>query len=303
MKVLVTGVTGFIGSHLTANLLAKGFEVIGVSRSPNQSRRVIKQELEKGAIAALIKSERIDSVIHLAGVNPSPDQHLIYSTNILGTLAVFEGALASGRDVRIVSIGSSAEYGACHPNESLTETSPLRPSTAYGISKMATSLMAGQMFRDHGLKVIHVRPFNVIGPGQSTAFFTSRLAQQIAEIEILRKEPVLRLKRLNSYRDFIDVRDLGRALELIVGRGTPGEIYNVCSGKATAIRQVVDNMTKPFKNIEVQIESADSVHVQQDVDFSLGSYEKIKRELGWQPEISLDQSLKEIFEYWKAKVR
>ncbi|MEO0098690.1 MAG: GDP-mannose 4,6-dehydratase, partial [candidate division WOR-3 bacterium] len=256
MKFLITGITGFVGSHLAEYLLSLGKdEVFGIyrwrSRMENISHLSDKISLlecdlkDPVAVREVIRKIKPDGIFHLAAQSYVPMSWIApqetLTTNIISQLNIFEAVRAENLDCRIQIAGSSEEYGMVYPNEvPIKETNPLRPLSPYGVSKVAQDLLGYQYFMSYGIKVVRTRAFNHEGPRRGEVFVTSNFCKQIAEIEKGKREPVVYVGNLEAVRDFTDVRDTVRAYYLVLLKGKPGEVYNICSGKGYKIKEILD---------------------------------------------------------------
>ena len=271
MKILITGVTGFVGSHLAEYCLSldQQVEVIGTCRW--RSRRENIEHLEDAinlyecdlrdasSVKTLLADIQPERIFHLAAQSyvpsswNSPGETI--TTNVIGQLNIFEAMRETNSTASIQIAGSSEEYGLVHPEEApITEENPLRPLSPYAVSKVAQDMLAYQYFQSYGLKVVRTRAFNHTGPRRGDVFVTSNFAKQIAEIEVGQRPPVIHVGDLNPQRDFTDVRDIVRAYWLSLEHCSPGEVYNVASGKAYRIEEVLkillDNSEQDIEVVE-----------------------------------------------------
>ncbi|MFX1307499.1 MAG: GDP-mannose 4,6-dehydratase, partial [Promethearchaeota archaeon] len=219
-------------------------------------------------------------------------------TNVIGTINIFEPVKKHRLKTRVIVACTSAEYGTTTSiNRPLKETDPLLAIHPYGISKIATELLARQYYINFGIEIINLRFFNQTGPrrkGDATADFISK----IAKIELGLSEPIIEVGNLNPYRDFTGIKDSLKAIWLAAINGKPGETYNVCSGRKIQIRQIL-NIALSFssKNIEIR-ENIPQKLRKTDEDIILGDNSKIKNELGWEVSIPIEETLKDMFDYW-----
>jgi GDP-4-dehydro-6-deoxy-D-mannose reductase len=297
--VLITGITGFTGYHLLSHLQEADPElpIVGIdiaSPAYDTNCEFIRADLlDCNRLLDLIRQVEPTHIFHLAGLNFSDDPKLFYDINVMGTVNLLE-AVRKNRDrvdPKVLIVGSSAEYGIVNEDEiPISEGNPLRPISHYGVSKVAQDLLGFRYFRSCGLKVIRVRPFNLIGPGQSADFVCGALVEQISRIRHAIQEPTLEVGNLDSERDFIDIRDAVRAYWQLVLRAKPGEVYNVGSGKSHPIREILkmllDNMST-----RVQIRQSSGRMRPVDVPKQVSDISNIQREIGWRPAISLEESL------------
>ncbi|MBI1912015.1 MAG: GDP-mannose 4,6-dehydratase [Deltaproteobacteria bacterium] len=313
-KVLITGIAGFAGSHLTERLHKKA-QVWGTYIDANLSNisaipdlNLIKCELlDYTSVLEAVSRIKPDCIFHLAAQSaPSlsyanPEGTL--KTNIFSTLNLFEAVLAGSPNSTILNIGSGDEYGEVDsvqlPVKESTELKPLNP---YAVSKVTTDLMSFQYSKTRNLKVVRCRPFNHIGPRQSDNFVAASFAKQIAEIEAgIKQEKVLKVGNLESSRDFIDVRDVVAAYELLMDKGEYGEVYNICSGRAIKIQEILDTLLSfSKKNIEV-IQDIERLRSKES-PVVYGDAMKMQS-LGWAPKYTLRESLRELLEYWRERVK
>jgi GDP-4-dehydro-6-deoxy-D-mannose reductase len=315
MKALITGITGFAGSHLAEYLLAEhpGVEVFGTyrwrSRMDNiehlRSRiKLLEADLrDYTSMHAALERSRPDFIFHLAAQSfvPSswtaPNETL--TTNISGQTNLFEAVRALKLDPVIQIACSSEQYGLVLPDEvPIKETNPLRPLSPYAVSKVAQDYLGYQYFQSYGLKAIRTRGFNHTGPRRGQVFVTSNFCSQVAAIELGLAEPVIRVGNIDAIRDFTDVRDMVRAYWLAVNHGTPGEVYNIATGSGIRISEMLDRVIA-LANVEVKIEIDPDRLRPSDVEILIGDSSKFRADTGWEPRIPFDQTLRDLLAYWR----
>jgi GDP-4-dehydro-6-deoxy-D-mannose reductase len=316
VKALITGVGGFVGSHLASYLVGEaGLDVWGLdlvegraaALRPRITLHVGDVLMDLPALQDLFAAERPDYVFHLAAQAFVPsswkDPWTTLENNIRGQLNVLLAAVAMERFPRILVVGSADEYGIVFPEElPISETNPLRPNSPYAVSKVAQDMMGYQYYASHKLPVVRVRPFNHIGPGQSPAFVTADFAKQIAEVEAGLREPVMRVGNLEARRDFSDVRDIIRGYYLALSEGEPGEVYNLGAERSYSIRQVLDGLLA-LSETRVTVEQDPTRLRPSDVPEILADCAKFRSRTGWRAEIPLERSLKDILDYWRSRIR
>lgn len=319
MKVLITGITGFAGSHLAEYLLAEHpeVEVHGTyrwrSRMENLSGiaegKIHLQESDLRDFSSVhntLKRIQPDAIFHLAAQSyvPSswtgPNDTLV--TNISGQTNIFEALRQLDLDPVIQIACSSEEYGLVLPEETpITEDNPLRPLSPYAVSKVAQDLLGYQYFQSYGTKVIRTRGFNHTGPRRGDVFVTSNFAKQIVSIELGLREPVIRVGNLEAVRDFTDVRDMVRAYWLAVNHARPGEVYNIASGVGITIQELLDRLLG-MSTAEVRVEIDPERLRPSDVEILLGDASKFRAETGWEPQIPFDQTLRDTLDFWRQRL-
>lgn len=307
MRTLVTGASGFVGTHLLRLLLQANAQAVALSRgqlpAPERSLEWLAVDIRDAAsLSNAMKQSRLSVVFHLAGQSNVASLADMFSTNVQGTLNLLEAIRCRAPEAMVLIAGSSAEYGIVPPeHQPISEDVPLHPITPYGVSKMAADLLSYYYSRTYSLSIVRVRPFNLIGPGQSDQFVCAAFARQLAEIRYGLRDPVLKVGNLRSSRDFLDVRDAARGFVLLAEKGQPGQAYNLCSGQATMIADLLDHLIT-ISGLEVDIQ-VDSERVQQaDVPAQIGSYSKAQQAAGWTPQISLDQTLRDVWADWCQRV-
>ena len=317
MRVLITGFTGFVGSHLADYLVARGdAEVFGVhrwrSRLENiehlgdRVRRVECDVRDAAAVRRVLRDVRPDRIFHLAAQSYVPTSWLTPAEtlggNVLGQVNLFEAIRDLGLTPQVHIAGSSEEYGLVLPHEvPIREESPLRPLSPYAVSKVAQDLLAYQYWKSYRLHVVRTRGFNHTGPRRGEVFVSSNFARQVAEIEKGHREPVVQVGNLDSIRDFTDVRDMVRAYWLALERGEPGEVYNICSGRGYSARQVLDILLD-LANVKVEVRE-DPVRMRpSDVPLLVGDGSKFRSVTGWEPTIPFEVTLKDLLEHWRKRV-
>jgi GDP-4-dehydro-6-deoxy-D-mannose reductase len=315
MKALITGITGFAGSHLAEYLLAEhpGVEVFGTyrwrSRMDNVEHLRSKVKLLEAdlrdytSMYNALERSRPDFIFHLAAQSfvPSswtaPNETL--TTNIAGQTNLFE-AVRSLRIDPVVQIACSSEqYGLVLPDEvPIKETNPLRPLSPYAVSKVAQDYLGYQYFQSYGLKAIRTRGFNHTGPRRGQVFVTSNFCSQVAAIELGLQEPVIRVGNIEAIRDFTDVRDMVRAYWLAVNHGKPGEVYNIATGHGIRISELLDRIIA-LANVEVKIEVDPERLRPSDVEILIGDSSKFRADTGWEPRIPFEQTVSDLLDYWR----
>ncbi|MCL6466341.1 MAG: GDP-mannose 4,6-dehydratase [candidate division WOR-3 bacterium] len=317
MNCLITGITGFAGSHLAEYLLSLGnCEVHGTIRWRSRTENIdhLKGKIhlhdcdlrDSGSVYRLIADLKPDRIYHLAAQSYVPMSWTApqetFVTNVIGQLNIFEAVRATGCSCRIQIAGSSEEYGLVMPDETpIKETNPLRPLSPYAVSKVAQDLMGYQYHQSYKMHIIRTRGFNHTGPRRGMVFVTSNFARQIAEIEKGKREPVLYVGNLEAVRDFTDVRDTVRAYYLILEKGVPGEVYNVATGKGYKIRQVLE-ILQGLSTAKFQIKQDPKRLRPSDVELLIGDPTKLKSATGWEPQYSFEQTLKDLLDYWRERV-
>jgi GDP-4-dehydro-6-deoxy-D-mannose reductase len=316
MKVLVTGITGFAGSHLVDYMLTlPGVEIHGIlrwrSRTENIEHFRDKVALHEcdlrdaSSVRDVIETVRPDRIFHLAAQSfvptswTAPTESLV--TNIIGQLNLFEAVKKTNLKPRIQLACSSEEYGLVHENElPIRETNPLRPLSPYAVSKVGQDLLGYQYFKSFGLHVIRTRGFNHEGPRRGPVFVCSDFAKQIADIEKGRRAPVVRVGNLDARRDFTDVRDIVRGYWLALEKGEPGEEYNLCSGRDWVIKDMLDFLLK-LSTVKIKVETDPTRLRPSDVPVLLGDASKFKKATGWEPAIPFEQTLRDMLAYWRER--
>jgi len=318
MRVLITGITGFAGSHLADHILSehKDAEVFGFVRWRSRRdnirhilERIHLYEADLKDIVSLKKALsqiKPDRIFHLAAQSFVPTSWKCpsetFSINAIGQINLFEAVLDLGMKPRIQIAGSSEEYGLIHPNEvPMKEDNQLRPLSPYAVSKVAQDLLAYQYFKSYGLDTVRTRGFNHTGPRRGDVFICSNFAKQIALIEKKKQEPVIFVGNLDAQRDFTDVRDMVRAYWLSLEKGKKGEVYNIGTGKAYRIKEILDILLSlAGDDVEVRVDP-DRLRP-SDVPILLSDSTKFRKITGWEPKIPFTQSLKDLLDFWRERV-
>ena len=318
MRLLITGITGFVGSHLAEWALGRGADVSGSVRWRSNTQHIdhlrdrltlVQADLRDLSSARdLIERARPDYVVHLAAQSfvaaswSTPSETLI--TNALSQMNLFEAIRQMGVTARFLVIGSSEEYGLVYPDElPIRESNPFRPLSPYAVSKVTQDLMGLQYFKSYGLDIVRARAFNHTGPRRGEAFATSNFARQIAEIEVRRREPVVEVGDLKPRRDFSDVRDIVRGYWHLLEDGEPGEVYNLCSGSDWSIERMLMFLISRSSVAPIEVRVDPARFRPSDVPVLRGSAEKIERATGWRPAIPFEQTLSDVLDYWRQQIR
>lgn len=316
-KILITGISGFVGNYLARLLIGqKGVEIIGTYLSENSKAQLVDIEpnlklyqldlMDYEKVVEVIKDSKPDEIYHLAALasaaqsfeNPS----LVITNNITSQLNLFEAVIKANLNPKIMIISSAEVYGIVDPSDiPVDEATPLKPASPYAISKIAQDYMALQYNITYNLNILRVRPFNHIGPGQSDQFATSAFAKKIAEIEKGKREPILTVGNLDAKRDFTDVKDMVRAYVMLMEKGVAGEVYNIGFGKSYKMSDVLDILLS-FSDVKIKVEVDPSLLRPSDNPELLCDNTKFKNLTNWNPEISIEKTLEEILEYWRKNV-
>jgi GDP-4-dehydro-6-deoxy-D-mannose reductase len=316
MRLLITGITGFVGSHMAEYALAHGAEVFGSSRWRSRTENIehlrsqiklIECDLrDLASVRGLLETAEPTHVVHLAAQSfvgaswQTPAETL--STNIISQVNLLEGIRRFTIAPRVLVVGSSEEYGFVCPDElPIRETNPLRPLSPYAVSKVAQDMMGYQYFMSYGLPIIRTRAFNHEGPRRGEVFVTSNFAKQVAEIEVGMREPTMSVGDLTPRRDFSDVRDVVRGYWLLLERGEPGEVYNLCSGRSWAIQQVLEFLLEQSRVKRIAVETDPARLRPSDVMILEGDSSKIRKATGWEVEIPFERTLKDLLAYWRQR--
>ncbi|UCH12385.1 MAG: GDP-mannose 4,6-dehydratase, partial [Candidatus Omnitrophota bacterium] len=221
--------------------------------------------------------------------------------NMIGEVNLFEALRSLKLNPRIIVAGSSEEYGFVIKSElPIKETHPLRPLSPYAVSKVGQDLLGYQYYKSYWLNVIRTRAFNHTGPRRGESFSCSNFAKQIALIEKKKQRPVIYVGNLNAKRDFTDVRDMVKGYWLVMQKGKPGEVYNICSGKAHTIKKALDILLS-FAKVPIKIKQAPSRMRPSDVPVLLGDCTKMKKLTGWKPTIPFKKTMEDLLNYWREK--
>lgn len=306
MRVLVTGAAGFAGTHLVERLTTGGHEVWGLVRPQEYSeqkpfRQLVGDLLEPESLAKALGQARPELIFHLAG---QADVGLSWKlpaltiqVNTIGTVNLLEAIIAYGRP-RMVAVTSADVYGPL-PLEAMpiNGISRPRPYHPYAVSKLAASEMLALYFQQYNLEIIEARPFNHIGPGQSLGFVVPDFASQIAAIKLGQTDAAIQVGNLDAQRDFCDVRDVVQAYKSIADNGLPGESYLICTGRPVPIYRLVDILAD-IAQVKPDIAYDPARMRPSDVPVLFGSAAKLQKQTGWQPKISLDESLQDVLAEW-----
>ena len=317
-KVLITGINGFAGSHLSDYILKNNLaEVHGIVRGRTADMDNLKHIQDKikltvcditdaFSISRIIEEIEPDYIFHLAAQSFVPESWTspveTLNTNIMGSLNLFEAVRKSKKEITVQIAGSSEEYGLVKEDEiPMKETNPLRPLSPYGVSKVAMDLLAYQYNQSYGTKIIRTRCFNHTGPRRGDVFVCSDWSKQIAEIEAGKKKSEITVGNLEAKRDFSDVRDVVRAYWLAVEKCTPGDVYNICSGSTIKMRDILEKLMA-LSDKKIEIKQDPKKMRPSDVQILLGDCSKFKEKTGWKPEISFDKTLEDTLNYWREKI-
>lgn len=318
MRILITGITGFVGSHLAEYCLQKpNLKVYGTvfpDDFDNDLKKInyIKGKAEllkcdladKNSVNKVLLKSKPDKIFHLAGQSSvklsfqSPEKTLL--NNIVSDLNIFEEIRKLKFNPVIITAGSSEEYGLTFKNElPIKEDNPFRPLSPYAVSKIAQEKLAFQYCKSYGLKTVLMRFFNTEGPRRGQEFVASTFAKQIVEIEKGKKKPIIYVGNMNAKRDFTDVRDAVRAYWLASKKCEFGEPYNICSGEARSIKSVLCLLISKSRAKNIKIKQDPKRIRPSDVPIILGDCSKFRQQTGWKTEIPFEKTMEDLLNYWR----
>lgn len=316
MRVLITGITGFAGSHLADYCLSRGdVEVFGIIRWRSRTENI--EHFEKDvtllecdlrdatSTRGIVEEIKPQFIFHLAAQSfvptswKAPSESL--TTNVLGQLNIFEAVRRVNLDCRIQIAGSSEEYGMVYEKElPIGEDNPLRPMSPYAVSKVAQDLLGYQYFMSYKMEIVRTRGFNHTGPRRPPVFVCSDFAKQIVDIEKGLRDPVINVGNLEARRDFTDVRDTVKGYFLALERGEAGQVYNICSEKSYSMQEVLDKLLA-LSDASVEVRQDPNRMRPSDVPVLEGDCSRFREVTGWRPEISFDRTLRDIMDFWRSR--
>jgi GDP-4-dehydro-6-deoxy-D-mannose reductase len=320
-SILITGISGFVGGYYAQYLVdnKKKFEIHGISRSSPMWNFVDNRDdllkqihfhqcnlLHDSDLNKILTDIHPDYVLHLASFSSVAESwkkpHLTFVNNTNTFLNLIDGIMRINPSCKILSIGSSEEYGIVNCMDlPLTETHPLLPESPYAAARVSEEYLAKVYFKGFQSNICTTRSFNHIGPGQKDSFVISSIAKQFAEISVKNHAPVIKIGDASIIRDFTDVRDVVVAYDSIFEKGKPGETYNVCSGNGYSILDII-SLLSDIASIEVNVEKHKDLLRPVDNPKLIGNNLKIFNQTGWKPSISIKKSLTDIFNYWRSMI-
>ncbi|HVN32389.1 MAG TPA: GDP-mannose 4,6-dehydratase [Thermoanaerobaculaceae bacterium] len=319
MRVLITGISGFVGLHLAEHLLASHPEVelVGLRRWRSEmpvvpaltpAVRIMEGDLlDEPSLVRALQASRPEIIFHLAasssvaGSWDTPAEMM--QVNALGTLHLLEAVRQLGLEAQVVLACSAEAYGVVGESElPINEGQPFRPVSPYAVSKAAVDLLGYQYSQAFGLRTVRMRLFNHCGPRQSARFVVSSLARQVAGIEAGRFPPRVVVGNLDVRRDFVDVRDAVRAYWLAGTRGVPGEAYNVATGRSHSIREVLDRL-RALADTSVEVVVDPAYMRVAELQVLEGDATRFRKATGWRPEIPFERTLADTLDWWRANLQ
>lgn len=318
-RVLITGVSGFVGSHLLDLLLSRAqiYELYGIVRERSSLERV-RHNLDSiklincdlvnlGTVLNVVRQVKPDYIYHLAGESSVKlswgGSISTVNNNIIATLNILEALRAANcKETKILIACSSEEYGLVLEEDiPIKEGTPLKPVSPYGVSKAAVDMFGFQYYLSYGIQVIRIRAFNHTGPRRDEVYALSSFAKQIAEIEKGVREPKIYVGNLNAIRDYSDVRDIVKGYELAMEHCEPGDVFNLCSSNGHKIRDLLDMLLELTRsNIEI-------VQVEErmrpiDLPIIVGDNSKFAKITSWKPQIGIERTLQDLLDYWRKQL-
>ncbi len=314
MRILITGVGGFVGGHLHRQILESNpnAEIHGTILDDTQFQPagVICHALDlknEKLVDDLIQKIQPEHIYHLAA-QASPRRSFAapwetLENNIRSQLNIFLASLKLNPHPRILIISSAEIYGPVRPEQlPITEGAPLKPTNPYGVSKVGQDMLGLQYYLSHRLPVLRARPFNHFGPGQSEGFVAVDFAIQVAKIEAGQQKPILEVGNLSAQRDFTDVRDVVRAYRLIMEKGMPGDVYNIASGKPISIQKLLD-MLLDYSTVKIDVRTDPARMMPIDVPIILGDASLLKAATGWEPTINFEDTVLDVLNDCRKRVK
>lgn len=317
-KILITGASGFVGSHLIDFLLAhRSYDIVGTYLSEKSLRNLsssagkietIRVDLqEKEHVLDLVKKTMPDIIVHLAALPAVGDSYERPMETIINNVSSELHILEAVKNLklmncRILVVTSADVYGKVSEKDiPIDEETPLNPTNTYAVSKIAQDFLALQYVNAYGLDIVRARPFNHIGPRQAPGFVVADFAKHIIEIEKGKKEPVMHVGNLSSKRDFTDVRDIVAAYALLLEKGGKGQVFNIGLGKSYKISTILD-MLLALTKVKITVELDKKLLRGQDAPDRICDPRKFEKLTGWKPTIPIEQTLADTLDYWRQIV-
>jgi GDP-4-dehydro-6-deoxy-D-mannose reductase len=309
--ILVTGAAGFAGSHLVDLLVNEGTSAVAWARpggrgphheSPSLEWRAV-DILDRDAVRREIARTRPATVFHCAGAAHVAaswsDRAGTFASNVLATHYLLDAIRREKCSSRVLIPGSAAVYKSS--SFPISEGDEIAPASPYALSKLGQEIFAQRTLKDDGIEIVVARAFNHLGPRQEPTYVASSIARQLARIEAGQSKPLLEIGNVDAQRDLTDVRDMVRAYRLLVEKGRPGIPYNVCSGRACSVRELVRLLVEQ-SGVRVEIRTDPSKYRPNDAPLVLGNPARLRNETGWSPEIALSKTLTDLLNYWRDAV-
>ncbi|SFS91678.1 GDPmannose 4,6-dehydratase [Succinivibrio dextrinosolvens] len=301
MRALITGSSGFIGTHLAIELETNGYEVVLCDLKSTEGT-VAMDIMNPLMIQNVLEKHKPDVIINMAGqanVGLSwKKPQLTVQLNTIGLINILETVRSVNPSIRVIAVGSSDEYGNLKEiGANVTEAIPVKPITPYAISKHAQELFAQLYVRFYEMDICMIRLFNLGGPGQSKGYIISDFSSGIAEVESGNKE-FLSVGNLESARDFTHVKDACRAIRLIAEKGHSGEVYNISSGITHKAQEILDKLVRMAK-VPIEVRKDPARMRPCDTPVVCGNHDKLTLHTGWQPKLKLETILKDALDYWR----
>jgi GDP-4-dehydro-6-deoxy-D-mannose reductase len=313
--LMITGASGFVGRHL-ANALGHKFKLVGIDRNASRLDNKLPiadhRKLDityKSSVEEVIRELRPDFIIHLAAETTGwfENPYAVFEVNLTGSLNLYESVLALSRQVdyrpKIIHVSTSEAYGSGATSRPIVEETRLSPINHYAASKASADMVSFDYARSHGLNIVTVRPFTHTGPGQKVGFFVPDMISQVAQAEKGLIDDTLMVGNVDAVRDYLDVRDVIRAYELLLDAPTtPGSVYNICSGVGIKIGDLL-NMIVSLSRKPLAVKQDPKRLRPSDTPIFVGDNAKLTRATGWRPTYPIEQTIQETLDYWRSNTQ
>lgn len=317
MKILITGVTGFAGTHL-ANFLAREFHDLDLYGTCHHLGRdsllPITNEVKLTetdinyfeSVEKVLESVLPDIICHFAAyvsvAKSFEHPALTFQTNAIGTINFLEATKKVCKGAKILIPGSAEVYGNVEAaNKPVKETQLLNPQNPYALSKTVQEMLGIYYSKTFGLDIYLTRTFHYTGPGQPLGFVCSDFARQIAESEQSKRDNTIKVGNLKAKRDFTDIRDVVRAYWEIIDKGKPNTVYNVCTGRSISIEEILSILLQ-MSSCDISVETGKEKPRLMDVPDFVGDNSKLERDTSWRPQIEMKESLRDLLNFWRSKL-
>jgi GDP-4-dehydro-6-deoxy-D-mannose reductase len=312
VRVFITGIEGFVGHHLAGHLISAGHEVSGSYFDETSAAdlkdhcALFRLDLRSGEGLNQALSTASPQVIYHLAAQSSPAVSFqrpvdTFEINVIGLVKLLEEARNITPECKVIMVSSCEVYGLTNTTEPVKEDYPYNPASPYAVSKISQEQLAIQYFHTYRMNTVVARAFPHTGPGQPEMFALPSFARQIARIAKHRSDPVVLAGNLSARRDLSDVRDIVRAYGLLAESGQPGEVYNVCSGKNITIQQALEMLIKISGKV-IEVRTDPQRFRPLDLPILWGDNGKIRQQTGWQSEYGIEQTLKDLYQYWLDRV-